>query len=143
MFKIMENNSEERADKMNEENINLIRKAFKDNREIIEETPEETRKVEEGIYPGGYVYTTADDEFIDLEIQMRDYDIEDHVNYIEFAEALYKKHGKKVNVYVYCDPSIKINIKLYEIMSDADFKIRLAQLQKNSMIKRIKTKIKK
>lgn len=143
MFKIMENNSEERADRMNEENINLIRKAFKDNREIIEETPEETRKVEEGIYPGGYVYTTADDEFIDLEIQMRDYDIEDHVNYIEFAEALYKKHGKKVNVYVYCDPSIKINIKLYEIMSDADFKIRLAQLQKNSMIKRIKTKIKK
>ena len=26
---------------MNDENINLIRKAFKDNREIIEETPEE------------------------------------------------------------------------------------------------------
>ena len=128
---------------MNEENINLIRLAFKDNREIIEETPEEIRKVDEGIYPGGYVYTTIDGEFIDLEIQTRDYDIEDHVNYIEFAEALYEKHGEKVNVYVYCDPSIKINIKLYEIISDADFKIKLAQIQKNSMIKRIRTKIRK
>ena len=128
---------------MNDENINLIRKAFKDNREIIEETPEEIRKVKEGIYPGGYVYTTADDEFIDLEIQTRDYDIEDHVNYIEFAEALYEKHGKKVNVYVYCPPSIKINIQLYEIMSDADFKIRLAQVQKDSIINRMKSKIKK
>lgn len=128
---------------MNEEQIDLIRKAFKDNREIIEETPEEIRKVKEGIYPGGYVFTTADDEFIDLEIQTRDYDIEDHVNYIEFAEALYEKHEKRVNIYVYCIPSIKINIQLYEIISDADFKIRLAQMQNNSMINRIKSRIKK
>ena len=128
---------------MNDENIKLIRKAFKDNREIVEETPEEIRKLKEGIYPGGYVYTTADGEFIDLEIQTRDYDIEDHINYIEFAEALYEKHHKKVNVYVFCDPSIRINIKLYRIMSDADFKIRLAQVQKNSLIKRMKTKMKK
>ena len=128
---------------MNDENIKLIRKAFRDNREIVEKTPKEIRKLNEGIYPGGYVYTTADDEFIDLEIQTRDYDIEDHVNYIEFAEALYEKHGKKVNVYVFCDPSIRINIKLYEIISDADFKIRLAQVQKNSIIKRIKSNLKK
>ena len=33
--------------------------------------------------------------------------------------------------------------KLYEIMSDADFKIRLAQVQKNSIINRMKSKIKK
>ena len=50
---------------------------------------------------------------------------------------------RKVNVYVYCAPSIKINIQLYEIISDADFKIRLAQVQKDSMIKRMKSKIKK
>ena len=73
---------------MNEDEITLIRKAFNDNREIIEETPPEIRSVDKKFYQGGSVYTTVDGEFIDLEIQKRDYDIEDHVNYIEFAEAL-------------------------------------------------------
>ena len=71
---------------MNEDEITLIRKAFNDNREIIEETPPEIRSVDKKFYQGGSVYTTVDGEFIDLEIQKRDYDIEDHVNYIEFAE---------------------------------------------------------
>ena len=128
---------------MNEDEINLIRKAFNDNREIVEETPDEIRKVDNKFYQGGSVYTTADGELIDLEIQKRDYDIEDHVNYIEFAEALYEKTGKRVNIYIYCCPSVKINIKLYEIPSEADFKIRLAQIQNNSMIKRFKSKLKK
>ena len=126
---------------MNEEEIKLIRKAFKDKRPIIEKTPDEIRKVDREFYQGGSVYTTADDEFIDLEIQDRDYDIEDHVNYIEFAEALYEKHEKRVNVYVYCAPSVKINIPLYEIPSDADFKIRLSQVRKDSKFQQIKSKI--
>ena len=125
MFKNMEKSSAKRTGKMNEDEITLIRKAFKDNREIIEETPPEIRIVNKKFYQGGSVYTTADGEFIDLEIQKRDYDIEDHVNYIEFAEALYEKHKKRVNVYVYCYPSIRINIKLYEIPSEADFKIEI------------------
>lgn len=127
---------------MNEEEIKLIRKAFKDNRKIIERTPDEIKKVDNEIYPGGSVYTTEDGELIDLEIQERDYDIEDHVNYIEFAEALYEKTRKRVNVYVYCVPSIKINIQLYEIPSDADFKIRLAQIKNGSKIERFKSKLK-
>lgn len=126
---------------MNEHELNLIRKAFKDNRTIIEETPDVVRKIDPKYYQGGSVYITEDGEFIDLEIQNRDYDIEDHVNYIEFAEALYEKHQKKVNVYVYCDPSVKINIKMYSIKSDADFKIKLAQIQEKSMLKKIKSKI--
>lgn len=126
---------------MNENEITLIRKAFKDYRQIIEETPKEIRKVDPQFYQGGTVFTTEDGEFIDLEIQTRDYDIEDHVNYIEFAEALYEKYKKRVNVYVYCSPAIKINIKLYEIPSEADFKIKLAQVQNDSMISRLKTKI--
>ena len=128
---------------MNEDEITLIRKAFKDDREIIEETPAEIRSVDKKFYQGGSVYTTCDGEFIDLEIQKRDYDIEDHVNYIEFAEALYEKHKKKVNVYIYCYPTIKINLKLYEIASEADFKLKLAQIQNNSAIKRFKSKIKR
>lgn len=85
---------------------------------------------------------TEDGELIDLEIQERDYDIEDHVNYIEFAEALYEKTQKRINVYVYCIPSVKIKIQLYEIPSDADFKIRLAQIQNGSKIERLKSKLK-
>ena len=128
---------------MNEEEIKLIRKAFKDGRKIVERTPDEMRRVDKKFYQGGSVYTTEDGELIDLEIQERDYDIEDHVNYIEFAEALYEKTKKRVNVYVYCAPSIKINIQLYEIPSDADFKIRLAQIKNGSKIERLKSKFKK
>ena len=128
---------------MNEEEIKLIRKAFRDDRKIIERTPDEIRSVDKKFYQGGSVYTTEDGELIDLEIQERDYDIEDHVNYIEFAEALYEKTKKRVNVYVYCAPSVKINIQLYEIPSDADFKIRLAQINRGSKIERLKSKLKK
>ena len=127
---------------MNEEEIKLIRKAFREDRKIIERVPDEMRKVDKKFYQGGSVYMTEDGELIDLEIQERDYDIEDHVNYIEFAEALYEKTQKRINVYVYCIPSVKIKIQLYEIPSDADFKIRLAQIQNASKIERLKSKLK-
>ena len=127
---------------MNEEEIKLIRKAFREDRKIIERVPDEMRKVDKKFYQGGSVYMTEDGELIDLEIQERDYDIEDHVNYIEFAEALYEKTQKRINVYVYCIPSVKIKIQLYEILSDADFKIRLAQIQNGSKIERLKSKLK-
>lgn len=141
MLKTMERNKQKRIDKMNKDEINLIRRAFKDNRTIIEETPDEIRRLDDKYYQGGSVYTTEDGEFIDLEIQERDYDIEDHVNYIEFAEQLYDKHKKRVNVYVYCVPSVKINIKMYKIQSDANFKIILAQVRKNSIFEQIKSKL--
>ncbi|WP_407380577.1 hypothetical protein [Methanobrevibacter sp.] len=126
---------------MNQDELTLIRKAFYDERRIIEELPDDQRRVDEGIYQGGSVYRTEDDELIDLEIQTRDYDIEDHVNYMEFAEQLYERHKKKVNVYVYCVPSVKVNVKLYEMLSDADFKIRIAQYKNNSFIDKMKFKI--
>lgn len=136
----MENNSEKRIDKMNNEEILLIKKAFQDYRDL-KETPPEIRKVDNKFYQGGSVYTTEDGEFIDLEIQDRDYDIEDHINYIEYAEALYERHEKKVNIYVYCIPSVKINIQLYEIPSEANFKIRLVQIREDSRFQRIKSRI--
>ena len=124
---------------MNPEELVLIKEAFHDERKIIKEITDEERYIGPGYYQGGSVYLTEDDELIDLEIQTRDYDVEDHVNYIEFAEQLYEKHHKKVNVYIYCIPSVKINIQLYSIKSDADFKIKLAQIQKNSKMKIIET----
>ena len=141
MSAVMANNLQKGADSMNTEEIELIRRAFRDDREIVEKIPDEEKYVDNKYYQGGSVYRTADGEFIDLEIQTRDYDIEDHVNYIEFAEQFYEKHKKRVNIYVYCVPSVKINLKLYNIKSDADFKIRLAQYRKGSFIKRIKSKL--
>ena len=126
---------------MSEDEIELIRRAFREERDIVEKLSDEEKYVDSDYYQGGSVYLTADDELIDLEIQTRDYDIEDHVNYIEFAEQLYAKHKKRVNVYVYCVPSVKINLKLYNIKSEADFKIRLAQYRKGSFIKRVKSKL--
>ena len=137
----MERNYKKEVDKMNNEELKLIRKAFKDNRRIIEKIPDEQRIVDEDCYQGGSVYRTEDGELIDLEIQERDYDVEDHVNYIEFAEALYEIHKQKINVYVYCVPSVKIHIQLYDIKSEADFKIRIAQYRDNSIKNRIKSKI--
>ena len=130
-------------EKMNDDEIELIRKVFKEDREIVEKLSDDETRVSEGIYQGGSVYRTIDDELIDLEIQTRDYDIEDHVNYMEFAEELYKKHEKRINVYVYCIPSVKINLQLYRMKSDADFKIRLAQVRENSVFTRVKSKIMK
>lgn len=128
---------------MNQDELMLIRKAFHDDRRIIEKVPDSQIMVDEGTYPGGSVYRTEDGELIDLEIQTRDYDIEDHVNYIEFAEHLYERHKTKVNVYVYCVPSVKVNIQLYKMPSEADFKIRIAQYVNNSIIDRMKVKIRK
>ncbi len=126
---------------MNENELLLIKKAFNDERRIIEKTPDEERRIGDEYYQGGSVYLTEDNEYIDLEIQNRDYDIEDHINYIEFAEELYKKQKKKVNVYIYCDPRIKIKIKMYNIKSHADFKLKIAQLQNQSTIDKIKRKL--
>ena len=128
---------------INENEILLIRKAFKDDRKIIEKTPDEERKIDLEYYQGGSVYLTEDNEYIDLEIQNRDYDIEDHINYIEFAEQLYEKQKKKVNVYIYCNPKIKINIEMYNIKSHADFKLKISQIQNPGKLKKIRQKLRK
>lgn len=144
MPKTLERNKQKKDDKMIEENeILLIRKAFNDDRKIIEKTPDEERRIDLKYYQGGSVYLTEDNEYIDLEIQNRDYDIEDHLNYIEFAEQLYEKQKKKVNVYIYCNPKIKIKIEMYNIKSHADFKIKISQMQNKSKLNKIRQKLRR
>ena len=91
---------------MNKENIdlrtNVIRKTFNDQRPIKCLTPEKIREVDEDIYPGGDIFTTDDGEFIDLEFQTTDFDENELVKYVEFAEALYKKHHKPISIYIIC-----------------------------------------
>lgn len=134
---------------MNKEDFKIrakvIRETFDDTREIKCPTPEKIRQLDEDIYPGGDLFTTEDGDFIDLEFQMEDFDENELVKYVEFAEALYEKHGKHVSIYIICPKDIHISVKECEIKSRADFIIRLACIEEDPckiVLKVIKNKIK-
>lgn len=104
----------------------VIRETFFDTRKIKCETPPEIRKVDDDIHPGGDVFTTEEGDFIDLEFQMDDFDIDELIKYVEFAEELYKKHQKHVAIYIICPQNVNVSVKECEIKSEADFTIKLA-----------------
>ena len=120
---------------MNKENIdlrtNVIRKTFNDQRPIKCLTPKKIREVDEDIYPGGDIFTTEDGEFIDLEFQMTDFDENELVKYVEFAEALYEKHRKHIHIYIICPNNIYVCVKECKIVSEAEFTIKLACIEED------------
>ena len=124
----------------------IIRETFNDKRKIICPTPEEDRKVDEHIHPGGDIFTTEDGELIDLEFQMEDFTVEELVKYVELAEELYEKHKKQVAIYIICPDNVDVLVKECEIKSKADFIIKLARIQENPaeiVLKIIKDKLDK
>lgn len=120
---------------MNKENINLrtnvIRKTFNDQRPIKCLTPEKIREIDEDLYQGGDIFTTEDGEFIDLEFQMSDFDEDELVKYVEFAEALYEKHQKRISIYIICPNNLDVCVKECRIFSEADFTIKLACIEED------------
>lgn len=106
--------------------IEIIREAFNDTREIKCITPKDERQLDDDVHPGGTIFTTEDGEYINLETLIQDFDEEELVKYIDFAENLYEKHGKPVSVYLICPDDIKILVKEITIPSDAEFTIRIA-----------------
>lgn len=106
----------------------IIQEVFDDSREIKCYTPEDIRNVGKDIYPGGDVFTTEDGEFIDLELQLTNFDEDELIKYIGFAEALYKKHQKAVSVYIICPKGIEVCVKECTIHSQADFVIKLSRV---------------
>lgn len=123
----------------------VIRETFDDTRAIKCPTPEKIRQLDEDIYQGGDIFTTEDGDFIDLEFQMEDFDENELVKYVEFAEALYEKHKKHVSIYIICPKDINVSVKECEIKSKADFIIRLACIEEDPckiVLKVIKNKIK-
>lgn len=109
----------------------IIKETFNDSRRIKCITPEKDRKLEDNIYPGGDLFTTEDGEFIDLEFQMEDFNESELVKYVEFAEALYKKHQKQVSIYLLCPDNVNVLVRECEIKSEAEFTIKLACIQEN------------
>ncbi len=109
----------------------IIKETFNDSRRIKCITPEKDRKLDDNIYPGGDLFTTEDGEFIDLEFQMEDFNESELVKYVEFAEALYKKHQKQVSIYLLCPDNVNVLVRECEIKSEAEFTIKLACIQEN------------
>ena len=103
-----------------------IRDTFNDTRKIKCIAPKHAIMLDEGVHPGGDVFTTEDGDFIDFEIQLRDFDEEELAKYVEFAENLYEKHKKHVSVYILCPKNIDVTVKECPLKSEADFTIKLA-----------------
>ncbi len=123
----------------------IIRKTFSDERKIKCQTPTEDLKLDENVHKGGDIFTTEEGEFIDFELQLRDFDEEELTKYVEFAENLYEKHQKHVSVYLLCPRDINVCVKECTIKSEADFTIKLAKVPEDSckiILEGIKNKLK-
>ncbi len=124
----------------------IIKETFYDDRKIKCVTPEIDRQLPEHVYPGEDIFTTEDGEFIDLEFQMTDFDEDELVKYVEFAEEMYEKHKKHISVYIICPDYIKVLVRECPLKSDADFTIKLSCCNFNvafSLLRHIKSKIRK
>lgn len=135
---------------MNEKDFKIrtkvIRETFNDTRKIKCATPENIRRLDGDIYQGGDIFTTEDGDFIDLELQMDDFDEDELVKYVELAEALYDKHQKHVSIYIICTRDVKVCVKECEIKSEADFTIKLACIHEDPckiILEGIKNKIRR
>lgn len=125
--------------------IRTIQEVFNDTRKIKCVAPKHAVMLDEGVHPGGDIFTTEEDEFIDFEIQLKDFDAEELAKYVEFAENLYEKHQKKVSVYILCPKNIDVNVRECPLKSDAEFTIKLACSQDDychMILNHIKNKLK-
>ena len=79
--------------------IQIIKEAFQEKRNIIDYAPEEMIQVSEYCHNGGDIFITEEGELIDLEYQMKDFDEEELVKYIELAEELYEKNKRVIKIF--------------------------------------------
>lgn len=109
----------------------IIRETFNDTRCIKGPAPEDMIHLDENVHPGGFILTTEEGDFIDFEIQIKDFDEVELAKFIEFAENLYEKHQKHVSIYLLCPQDINVSVRECPIRSEADFRIRIACSQEN------------
>ena len=110
----------------------IIKKTFDDERKIVASVTAEELNIDEEIHHEGDFFITSNGEIIDLEFQIVDFTEYELVKYIELAEHLYEKYGKKVSIYIICPKEINVCVKEEEILSDSDFTIKLACSQIDS-----------
>lgn len=122
----------------------IIRETFKDPRKIVASATAEELGINDEIHHEGDFFITSEGKIIDLELQSEDFTEYELVKYIELAEHLYEKYGKEVSIYIICPKEINVYVKEEEILSEADFTIKLACSQVDScevILDAIKNKI--
>ncbi|MBQ7928328.1 MAG: hypothetical protein IJ287_06255 [Methanobrevibacter sp.] len=124
----------------------IINETFDDERKIVASVTAEELDIDDEIHHDGDFFITSNGEIIDLEFQIEDFTEYELVKYIELAEHLYEKYGKKVSIYIICPKEINVYVKEEEIPSESDFTIKLACSQVDSceiILEGIKDKIRK
>lgn len=108
-----------------ETRTNIIKETFMDDKNIKCHIPTEELELDENIHQEGDFFMTEDGEFVDLEFQFTDFTEDELVKFIELAENLHEKYGRTITIYILCPKYINVYVKEIEIMSDADFRIKL------------------
>ena len=86
-----------------------------------------------------FVYKPNKEQIEQLESQ-----IVELADKVEEVERLYDEFGKTINLYLICPSNVRVLVKEFEIKSEADFCIRIAQTDLdpcNMVLNTIKTKI--
>ena len=86
--------------KENDYNIRtkVIKETFDDDSHIVSSIDAKELEIDSSVHQGGDIFITSDGKFIDLEFQNEDFTAEELAKYIEFAEELYEKHGKRISI---------------------------------------------
>ena len=113
--------------------IDVIKNAFGEKRKIMGFAPEEMTNISEDAYTSGDIFITEEGELIALEYQMKDFDEEELVKYVELAEELYEVNEVHISIYILCPTSIKVLTNECTIKSDANFTIKLACFSGNPL----------
>lgn len=124
----------------------VIRETFNDKRRLKCIENKDELKLDEHVYKGGDIFKTDDEEFVDLEFQLTDFNEDELVKYVEFAENLYEKHGKYVSIYLICPKDVNVCVRECEIKSEAAFTIKLACISEDPceiVLNHIKEKVKR
>lgn len=122
----------------------VIKETFDDNSHIVSSIDSNELEIDSNIHQGGDIFITSTGEFIDLEFQDVDFTAEELAKYMEFAEELYEKYGKRISIYILCPKNINVNVREFDIYSNAPFTIKLACINEDPceiILDHIKTKM--
>lgn len=109
----------------------LIRAEFNDQRPL-RNLPEELKmKLDSEIIETGSVFIDDNDEIVYFTLQLTDFREKELVEYTELAEKLYELTHNHVSVYVLCSKDVEVYMKMCEIISEADFTIKIAKSEYN------------
>lgn len=109
----------------------LIRTEFNDQRPLRNLPQELEMKLDPEIVETGSIFIAEDDEIVYFTLQLTDFREDELVEYTEIAEKLYELTHQHVSVYILCSKDIDVYMKMCEIISEADFTIKLAKSEYN------------